>query len=319
MFSPQPPVNPNCSAEARELLALLYAVSGKVTLSGQHNQMHHMSVVSEQIQELTGKYPLIWGGEWGFSDERHDIDNVKYRPRLMDQMREQHAAGRIIVMTYHQASPTIGEPCDFAGGVQVKLTDGEWDEILTKGTRLNEVWAEHVDRLAEALGTLQQEPIPVIFRPYHEMNGDWFWWGGNAERFKALWAATYERFTHKFGLNNLLWAWNPDKPYPGVEDFFPGHETVDLLGTDIYPGKERAETYPQEWYDRMSRIADGKPLALSENSEIPSEAKLETQPWTYFMAWDNLVFSANSESKLREAFSSPRIRSDRPTIAELRR
>jgi mannan endo-1,4-beta-mannosidase len=312
LFKPQEPVNPRATREARELLKFLYSVSGRATLSGQHNQMFHMSEVSEHLQRVTGKYPLIWGGEWGFSDERHDVDNIKYRPRLLDQIREQHRAGRIVVMTYHQASPTVGEPCDFVGGVQIKISDAEWDALLTEGTPLNKVWAEHVDRLAEALKTLEREHIPVIFRPYHEMNGGWFWWGGKPDRFKALWGKIYDRFTHKHRLNNLLWAWNPDKPYAGVESFFPDPKTVDLLGTDIYPARDRKETYPQEWYDRMSSLAAGKPLALSENSELPTDEQLKTQPWTYFMAWDNLVFRANTEDKLKQVYASPRVLSERP-------
>lgn len=305
------PVNPRATPEARALLAYLYSVNGKVTLTGQHNQMPRMGVISEKVEEITGKYPLVWGGEWGFSDARNNTDDIKYRPKLLDQMRAQHKAGRILVMTYHQASPTVGEPCLFRGGVQLKLTDAEWDEILTKGTRLHRVWEEHVDRLAAALASLRDDRIPVIFRPYHEMNGGWFWWGGNALRFKALWLMTYNRYVNHHRLDNLLWAWNPDKPYPGVEDFYPGDATVDLLGTDIYPDPNRKETYPQEWYDRMKGLAGAKPLALSENSVLPDPAMFDRQPWTYFMAWDNMVFGANTEARMREVFADPRMRSVR--------
>jgi len=305
------PVTAESTREAKELLTYLYSVYGKVTLTGQHNQMFHMSEPSEGVAKITGRYPLIWGGEWGFSDERHDIDNIKYRPKLLDEIREQHKAGRIICMTYHQASPTVGEPCDFRGGVQVKLTDAEWDAILTEGTALHKVWEEHVDRLAEALKTLQKEHIPVIFRPYHEMNGGWFWWGGHPDRFLKLWEMIYIRFTKVHKLRNLLWAWNPDKPFEGVDKFFPGIDKVDLLGTDIYPDRNRKETYPQEWYDRMKGLAGEKPLALSEMSQIPSEEELVRQPWAWFMCWDNMVFSANSPEQMKTIFSSPKVISER--------
>ena len=311
MTSAPVPVNPCATKEARELLAFFYHANGKVTLTGQHNQMPRMGITSEKVEEITGKYPLIWGGEWGFSDERHDTDNVKYRPKLLDQIRAQHRAGRIVVMTYHQASPTVGEPCDFRGGVQVSISDADWDEILATGTPLHKVWEEHVDRLAAALSTLRDEKIPVIFRPYHEMNGAWFWWGGEPERFKDLWHMTYDRFVNHHQLNNLLWAWNPDKPHPGVERFFPGHDTVDLLGTDIYPGRDREETYPQEWYDRMKGLAGDKPLALSEISEMPNPADFDRQPWTYIMGWDNLVFGANTPEQLWAYYHAPRSKSQR--------
>ncbi|MCW5941256.1 MAG: hypothetical protein KIS66_03435 [Fimbriimonadaceae bacterium] len=303
------PANPDASPEARELLAYLDSIQGKFTLSGQHNQMPRMSVISERVEEITGKYPVVWGGEWGFSDERHDTDNVKYRPRLLDQIREHHRAGRIVVITYHQASPTVGEPCDFQGGVICKITDADWDAILTEGTPLNKVWAEHVDRLAVAFAALRDERIPIVFRPYHEMNGSWFWWGGKPERFVALWTMIFERFTKRHRLTNLLWAWNSDRPREGVEAFFPGHDRVDLLGADIYPEKGH-ETFPQEWYDRVAKLANGKPVALSENSEIPSPEILEQQPWVYFMSWDGLVFSGNPPDRLRDVFGSPRVLSE---------
>lgn len=305
------PVTPGSARETKDLLSYLYSVYGKVTLTGQHNQMFHMSEPSEGVAKITGQYPLVWGGEWGFSDERHDIDNVKYRPNLLDQIRRQHKAGRIICITYHQASPTVGEPCDFRGGVQVKLTDEDWDAILTEGTHLHQVWKDHVDRLAEAFKALQNEQIPIIFRPYHEMNGGWFWWGGQADRFLKLWEMIYSRYTEVHQLRNLLWAWNPDKPIEGVEQYFPGLDKVDLLGTDIYPDPNRKETYPQEWYDRIRALAGEKPLALSEMSQIPTQEELARQPWAWFMGWDNLVFSANTPEQMRSIFRSSRVCSER--------
>lgn len=304
------PVNPKATKEARQLLDFLYAVKGKYTLSGQHNQLYHMGQISEKVEQISGKYPVIWGSDWGFSDERHDIDNIKYRPKLLNEIRAQHKAGRIVVITYHQASPTVDEPCDFRGGVQIKITESDWDAILTDGTPLHKVWQSNVDRLAEAFATMQKEHIPIIFRPYHEMNGSWFWWGGKPERFKPLWSMTYDRFVNKFKLNNLLWAWTPDKPYPGVEDYFPGLDHVDLLGTDIYPAADRKEAYPQEWYDRMKGLAGDKPLALSEMSLLPTAEELERQPWSYFMAWDDLVFRANKDDRIKEVFAYPRVLSE---------
>lgn len=302
------PGNPNATPEARALLEFLYSQYGKVTLTGQHDQMYAMSEHSARLEALTGHRPLVWGCDWGFSDARHPIDDIALRPKVLSEIRRHHAAGRVIVFTYHQASPTIGEPCDFNPGVILNLTDAEWDDLLDPVGEIHKVWAEHVDRLAEAFKDLQAERIPIIFRPYHEMNGGWFWWGGDARRFKALWAMIYDRFTHQHGLKNLLWAWNPDKPWPGVEDFFPGHATVDLVGTDIYP-REGEETYPQEWYDRMKAIAGDKPLALSENSIVPDPADFERRPWAWFMGWDQLTFKANTEEALRAAFNDPRYRS----------
>jgi hypothetical protein len=103
-----PPVNKNASAEAKNLLSYLYSISGEYTLTGQHNFLGEMSIYTDSIYNLTGKYPAIWGCDFGFSDSTHDIDNIKYRPLLVKEIKKQHERGSIITMTYHQANPVIG-------------------------------------------------------------------------------------------------------------------------------------------------------------------------------------------------------------------
>lgn len=310
-IAPAEPINKRATNEAKDLLRFLYEQYGKVTLTGQHDQMYHMANAEEttgKIEQLTGQTPALWGCEWGFSDERHDVDNIKYRPLMISEAKRRHRLGQIIVLTYHQASPTVGEPCGFADGVQAKLTLSEWEDVLTPSTRLHSVWMEHVDRLADALKTLLKERIPVIFRPYHEMNGDWFWWGGEPERFKELWDMIYDRYVNHHKLNNLLWAWNPDKAEVGpVEKFAIEPSKFDLAGTDIYP-RSGQPTFPVEWYHRMMKLAGGKPLALSENSEIPTPEQLKEMPFAYFMGWDSLTM-INGEDKLKMVYSHPAYRS----------
>lgn len=301
------PITPGASSEAVALLSHLDSINGDQTLAGQHCLPFQHSKPSDAIARLTGRYPALWGGEWGFSDDRHDSDNIKFRPDLIEHIRLHHRAGRVIVLTYHQGSPTVGEPCHFKGGVQLRLTPSEWDDILTTGSDLNMVWRDQVDRLARALTVLRDEGIPVIFRPYHEMNGTWFWWGGDPARFKALWRMLFDRYVREFQLVNLLWAWTCDKPYAGVEEYFPGLDEVDMLGADIYPVPGALEVYPQEWFDRMRQLAGDKPLGLSEMSVLPSPAVLKTQPWCWFMAWGDMVFEANSTEAIRAAYSDPRV------------
>lgn len=304
------PVNPHMTAEARELLQYFYSISGKATISGQHNQPARMSFSSDRIHEITGHTPQMWGGEWGFADERHDNDNISYRPRFMSEVRRNHLGGQIICVTYHQGCPTIGEPCLFEGGVIHPFTEQDWADLFDSSTATHKVWEECVDRLAYAFLEFQSEGIPIVFRPYHEMNGDWFWWGGNPPAFLKLWAMIYDRFTRHHGLNNLIWAWTCDRPHPNVGEFFPGIDSVDLLGTDIYPAENRADTYPQEWFDRMKDLAGSKPMGLSENSVIPSIETINTQPYAWFLSWDRMVFNANSEEHLRTIFNSKTILTD---------
>lgn len=307
-FSNADPINPRATKEARELLKLLQSVDGHRTLSGQHNYLSSDILSSDRVAALTGSAPLMWGCEWGFSDSRHPTDDIAYRPRLLKEMRARHEAGHLVVLTWHQASPTIGEPCLFEEGVKMTLPDREWREILTDGSTLNRLWCEQVDLLAEGLRTLRDADVPVIFRPYHEMNGDWFWWGARPD-YRRLWAQLQDRFIRVHQLDNLLWAWCSDRPWQGVEAYWPGHDRVDILGADIYPLLAHTVVFRSEWFDRLKRLAAGKPLALTENSVLPSAAELESQPWTWFMGWVDLLFEANSPEQIQACYNNPRIKS----------
>lgn len=303
------PVNKNASKETKDLLNYLYKISGKKTLYGIHNIIGGMSKPTDSIYTLIGKYPAIWGGDFGFADSTHDIDNIKYRPLLVPEIKKQYARGSIIVMTYHQANPVLGEPTPFQGGIISKLTDEEWKELTTPGTALYKKWCVQMDLIAVYFKQLQEAHIAVIFRPYHEMNGSRFWWGhrkGN-DGFKALWHQLYDYYTNYHHLNNILWAWTPDKPWADVADYYPADNTVDILGCDIYPMKDSKTVYPQEWYDRMFKMAHGKPLALSENSVLPTKQVFKNQPWVWMMSWGNMVFDKNSKEEIKELLDSKQI------------
>jgi mannan endo-1,4-beta-mannosidase len=303
------PVNPEESVEARNLLKFLYSISGKKTLTGMHNYLGKMSESTDKAFEITGKYPAIWGGDFGFADSSHDIDNINYRSLLVNEIKKQYARGSIIVMTYHEANPAIGEPCPFEGGVQSKLTDAQWKDLITPGTVLNLAWHKQMDLFATYLVQLRDAHIPVLLRPYHEMNGNWFWWGNKPgdSGYVALWKQLFNCYTIEKKLNNIIWVWTPDRPWPGVEKFYPGKEYVDILGTDIYPLKDTNVVFRQEWYDRMKKLADGKPLALSENSINPTEDMLKTQSWLWFMSWTSWGLETNSVEDIRKLYNSPSV------------
>lgn len=301
------PVNPNATKEAKELLDFLYRIQGKYILTGQHNYLGKMSVYTDSIYLLTGKYPAIWGSDFGFADSSHDIDNIKYRPLLIPEIKKQHQRGSIITMTYHQADPFVGEPCPFIGGVQTNPSRDQWLDILTKGTEANNTWKEYVDRLAEELKKLQELGIPVLFRPYHEMNGGWFWWGAHKGEngFVALWKILYHYYTDYHKLNNLIWVWSPDKPIFGLKEYYPGDAYVDVVSLDIYPTPDTLIVFRKEWYNDIKEIAGNRPFAIGECSTTPTLEELNDQNgYTWFMMWSDLGIKHNSAEKLREIFNS---------------
>jgi len=265
-------------------------------LAGQHNLLGRMSVVTDSIYKISGKYPGLWGGDFGFADSTHDIDNIAYRPLLVGEVKKQYARGSVISMSYHQASPAVGEPCQFMGGVVTNLTEEQWNDLLTEGTPMYEAWRMQMDLLASYLVQLRDANIPILFRPYHEMNGNWFWWGKKTGEngYVELWKQLYHYYTEVHQLNNLLWVWSPDKPWHGLKEYYPGNEYLDMIGVDIYPEKDTNVVYRQDWYDQILEIADGMPIALTEGMVLPSEYVLNEQPdYTWFMGWGDLIYRNN--------------------------
>lgn len=87
-----------------------------------------------------------------------------------------------------------------------------------------------IDTIAVELKKLQSASVPVIFRPLHEAEGAWFWWGAKGpEPAKKLWDILYDRLTNKHKLNNLIWEWNSV-----AASWYPGNDKVDMVSADTY-------------------------------------------------------------------------------------
>jgi len=299
------PVTPGAGPEARALLSRLAAVSGRAVLIGQHNQPAHGSAWTGRMTALTGRAPAVWGMEFGFSGPGTK-DAVDRRDANLALAVEQHRRGAVIVCTWHAVCPLDDEPVPFEGGIlRDDVTDAQFEEILTPGRPLHERWCAQVDVAAGLLRRLAEADVPVLWRPYHEMNGAWFWWGGHPQRFTALWRALFERLVEVHELRNLLWVWNPNGPYGSagpMAPFHPGDDVVDLLAVDSYGGH-----YEQETCHELLRLAGGRPVGLGEVGAFPTDEQWSAQPaWAWAMAWPDQVTAENTEERPRAVYASPR-------------
>ncbi|MBZ5620782.1 MAG: glycoside hydrolase family 26 protein [Acidobacteriia bacterium] len=285
------PVNPNATPEARALLKTLCAVSGKGILSGQHNFPNQRSQDTDKVNAITGKYPAIWGSDFGFTDGE-DKDSILHRDLMIEEAKKQAAAGSIIVLCWHMLRPTEDEPgkpgASWRGSVQAKLTDDQWAELITSDTPLHKRWEKYMDTAAEFLKQLQDAHIPVLWRPMHENNGGFFWWGGRPgpAGTAQLYREVYSRMVNVHHLDNLIWVWNQNGPAPAGEfaTFFPGQKFVDVVSYDNYRG------LGDRYYYEIMALADGKPVALGEVPTPPSAEVLKAQPkWTFFMVWGGMA------------------------------
>src|ERR1700722_6275700 len=300
------PANPNATPEARVLLKQIEQISGHFTLTGQHNFPNHVSRWSDRIYDLTGKFPAIFGQDFGFSGGE-DKDSVEGRPSMIEEVKRQYRNGAVIALTWHAVRPSDDEPVTFRDSVQGHLTDFEWNELLTPGTDLYNRWVEQVDVIAGYLRQLQNAGVPVLFRPYHEMNGNWFWWGGRPgdHGSAALLRQLHSRFVDVHHLNNLVWVWNVNSPSENagpIASYFPGAEYADIVTMDIYG------EFKQSYYDDMVALAGDKPIALAEVGAMPTLEVLAKQPrWAYFMMWSGLAETSNSSEQLQAVFHAPNL------------
>jgi len=300
------PVNPHATSEARALLAFLDSISGKAIVSGQHNYPNDGSRWTDLSYDLTGKYPGIFGGDFGFSGGS-DKDSALSRPAMIAEAERQYRNGAIVTLIWHELRPTDDEPVTFHDSVQGHLSDYEWRQLLTPGTPLYKRWCAQVDVVAGYLRQLRDAHIPVLYRPYHEMNGNWFWWGGRPGKdgSAALYRQLYDRFVNIHHLDNLLWVWNANAPSGGaqrLDAYYPGPQYADVVSMDIYG------EFKQEYYDKSIALAAGKPIALGEVGDLPSPEVLDNQPrWTYFMEWNEWIQTDNSLDQANAVYHAPQV------------
>lgn len=279
------PVSPNSSPEAITLLQYLYDISGHYTLSGQHCNPLVGSTRLAGVQKITKRYPAVFGQDFGFS-EPGTWDGINYRQQIVDEAIRRNSEGFIITLMWHAVRPIEEEPVEFEESVQGILTDQQWHDLLSPGTEIHERWKSQVDVVAWFLKQLRNAHVPVLWRPYHEMNGGWFWWGkkDGDDGYKKLYRMLFDRLVNFHGLNNLIWVYDANELGENVdpyEKYFPGHDVVDIFATDVY-----RNGFAQNDYDKLLALAGDKPIALGEVGTVPTPEILRAQPrWVWFMVW----------------------------------
>ncbi len=160
--------------------------------------------------------------------------------------------------------------------------DTEFDaaNATVEGTWENKVFTEDLKNIAAYLKLLRDADIPVLWRPFHEAAGGWFWWGKDAASFKSLWIAMFNYFKTE-GLDNLIWVWTTEGD---DADWYPGDQYVDIVGRDIY-NKETADCVSE--YTSIAGNYGNKIVSLSECGTVGliSEQWASGARWSWFMPW----------------------------------
>lgn len=289
------PVNPSASEEAADLLSYLTNLSGNGMISGQHDYLESPDEFNNKLKKATGQFAVLHGYELGAVNNQSESEIARQRQAVVNSAIKWYNGGGIVAMTFHQSLP--GTSPEWAN-VHMSLSQEKFDAYVTPGTAQYKNLIADIDEIAGYLEELQDAGVPVLWRPYHEMNGDWFWWG-QKDNFTKLWDIMYNRLTNTHKLNNLLWVWNPNAPNEwsdAYDPYFPGSGKVDVLAADIYN-----DDFKQSYYEKLLKLADGKPIGIGESGELPDpETLAQTQSkWVYTMTWGKMLTENNTVQTIK--------------------
>ncbi len=272
---------------------------------------------SSDVKNTCGDYPAVMGFDLGgieLGDDKN-LDSVPFT-RIHDEIIAHHERGGIVTISWHPRNPKTTAP---RGGLDgQKFPEGSaWDvadttivaSILPGGSEFEkfQTWMKRVGDFLLTLKTKDGQPIPVIFRPWHENNGSWFWWGQKLcsdNEFQGLWCMLQDELNSR-GLTNLLWSYSPNLDGHWTEERFlvryPGNERVTLIGEDAYQwGTE--EDFKRDLTADLKFLSDfaqknGKLLAMTEcglkNMTDSTwwtrvlKPIMDQYPISYFLLWRN--------------------------------
>jgi mannan endo-1,4-beta-mannosidase len=170
---------------------------------------------------------------------------------------------------------------------------------------------------------MESEGITVLFRPFHEASGSWFWWGiqpddkdalkdGSYETFQRLWYMMYDRLENYHKLSNIIWVWNGQSKYCAVDP-----NTYDIAGIDFYASTEDHSSVSGSYKTLASYTYEGKMLALSECGYMPDPQQCADDGvmWLYYMIWngDFVYESGDSGTAVTDFDGTPSPNTERMT------
>lgn len=254
------------------------------------------------VKSVCGDYPAMMSFDLGRMEIYGDktLDNVPL-DRIRKEVIAQYERGGMSSFSWHVDNPVTGKDSwDVSDSTVVK-------SILPGGNN-HDKFIGWLDKIADFLNSIQTSDgvkIPVLFRPWHEHTGSWFWWGKalcTVDEYKALWRMTYDRMQEK-GANQLLYAYSPGTEPKDTAEYlerYPGDDIVDLIGVDAYQFDR--DTYIKDLNNAltiMSQVSKThqKAMAVTETGyeTIPDSVwwtqtlipVIEKYPISYVLVWRN--------------------------------
>ena len=193
------------------------------------------------MKKATGYDPALLGSDFMFITDDQNTEepsNWFYQQEILitDEIEEAYSKGMVNVLAWHFREPYEGEHFYTS-----EMTDFQkfnaFPSILPGGEN-HDYYKEKLDKVADVLSNIKganNELVPVIFRPFHEFDGNWFWWGSaycTPEQYKEAWQFTVEYLRDTKNVHNVIYAYSPDKSYTNAVSYlqrYPGDDYIDVL------------------------------------------------------------------------------------------
>lgn len=232
---------------AEQLFALLrrLAASDELALGHQDALMYGIGWSGEadrsDVRSLCGSHPAVVGFDLGGLGNAQNLDGVPFSA-MRAQIEVAHARGAIVTVSWHVENPVSGgDAWDTTAAVA---------QVLPGGSH-HDVFLEKLERVASFLASCRAQDgssVPLLFRPFHESNGNWFWWGTahtSREDYVSLFQFTVDYLRRERGLHQLLFAFSPGAEgileEADLLERYPGDRVVDVLGIDAYWGEDSSQ------------------------------------------------------------------------------
>ncbi len=292
-------VSRHAGESTARLFEYLKSIYGRRFIAGQQYLQR------EELEDVvylaeTGDTPALCGYDLMDMDKEHGDDQVR---RAIERAKR---TGCIITMCWHWYAPddmTNMDGCTWsfyhASTSYDHKTSFDILKAVEYGTPEYSFAVSRIDKAAAALREFEREDIPVIFRPLHEANGAWFWWGRRSpetrDAYKKLWYMIFDRLENLHKLTNIIWVWNGQD-----KDMTVHPNTFDIVGDDIYSGTPDDHSSQKARFEYMESLAHGKMVTLSECGYIPSPAEMRRDgvKWLWWLPWwGQFVYDRDSEGK----------------------
>jgi mannan endo-1,4-beta-mannosidase len=289
-------IDPKATTETKALYKNLKTIGATGTLFGHQdapayglNEDGTRWIAEEgrsDIKSILGEQPALIGFDLGHLElnKSANLDDVPFE-KIKQYIEEQYDRGGVSTISWHP-----NNPLDYSKTTWDKV-EATIPTILNNKKALKRYKKISLKKLAKFFKSLKGEDgkaVPVIFRPYHEHTGSWFWWGADyctPEEYKAFWQMTVNYMAKK-KVNNLLYAYSTDN-FRSKEHYlerYPGDNFVDILGFDSYhrnapKSNEQFVANAQRMLDTIKNlgIEKDKPYAVSETG---LERVTEDNWWT---------------------------------------